>query len=121
MPCRKHSAFGFGTFKWIPTEQMEVAVYLRDAGFDQMVIVNNLSGKPVTARVKITAEHLPLAGDTPLLTGTALLCPHLTLASAEVHTMLTYKLAREGDAAVLVVDLEPYRFLWLTLTQPYVR
>lgn len=35
---------------------MEVAVFLRDAGFDRMLLVNNLSGKALTATVKLPAD-----------------------------------------------------------------
>ena len=34
----KHSAFGFGEFVWIDTPNKSVAVYLRDAGFDRMIV-----------------------------------------------------------------------------------
>ena len=47
---------------------MEVAVYLRDAGFNRMLIVNNLSGKTITAKVNISAEVIS-ANDAPSIMG----------------------------------------------------
>lgn len=96
-------------------------MYLRDAGFDRMLIVNNLSAKPLSARIELPNDRI--AAGLRSLIGTRILLSqplfYLFLCyTLEVHSMKAYAIARDKDGvAVLNVDLDPYQFLWLGLDE----
>ncbi len=89
---KKHSAFGFGDFKWVKSDLKSVAAYLRSYQEEKILIVNNLSPRAQIFEVQLPGDRL--SKPKGLLSGSNL---------------------PEAKGNNLTLTLEPYQYLWLKL------
>jgi glycosidase len=101
---RKHSAFGFGSFHWIDSGNMAVAVWLRDAGFDKVIVLTNLDEKPQSAQFELPREAVHRSTPNP---------PYLVDILTSTRVPLQDR--------VLKITMDPYQFLWLIPLYSYPR
>lgn len=92
---RKHPCFGWGRLQWLPVYQKSIAAWVRYHGEDKVLVVSNLSGQKVNAIVKLPLKLLPLREFL-----------------VEVLTGRRYYLQKTSN---LVLEMDPYQFLWMDL------
>lgn len=90
---RQYQAFGFGKLIWVETGDINIAAWLRVFGLDNILVISNTSSQ-YKNNVKINIpKGVPVDGCTDIFSKAVL---HI-----ENHQV--------------VIDLEPYQFLWLNL------
>jgi len=102
---RKHQSFGSGTFDWIDCTNKSIGMYIRNAGFDKMLVVLNLSNEIQSIDFPLPNALLPKYMNNP---------PYLL----EVLTNTKVPVSEEN---LIQLRLEPYRFLWLSAKFTYRR
>jgi len=89
---KKHSAFGFGDFKWVKSDLKSVAAYLRSYQEEKILIVNNLSPRAQIFEVQLPGDRL-----------------------SKPKGLLSRSNLPEAKGNNLTLTLEPYQYLWLKL------
>jgi len=92
---RKHQAFGSGRLFWIDHQDLSIAAWIRIYQMDVMLVVCNLSDEPRNPTLSLPSEYI----STP-----------------DVEDILTENQYEIVDDKI-TVDLEPYAFKWIELSQ----
>jgi len=96
---KKHPSFGTGSLTWIDNEKKEIAAYIRDAEWDVVLVVNNVSTERVEAVVEWDENH----GDKQVM------------VLVDVLTDEKHRCQLKNGKKSITVSLEPNAFLWLDL------
>ncbi len=87
---KEHLAFGEGSFSWVDAGTDAIAAYTRIFDVDRILVVQNLSREPKTARIEL---------------------PQLT--STQVTDLLTHVQFLADAQGVVIIPLQPNGFYWL--------
>jgi maltose alpha-D-glucosyltransferase/alpha-amylase len=91
---RKHPCFGSGTFKWVDSDSIHIASYVRHLSLDKVLVVCNLGDTVVRCTLQIAQEEFD----------------EEDRALEDVLTGLKYVI---GTDHKLRLTMNPYQFLWL--------
>jgi len=73
---REHPAFGAGTFEPLSVEHAAIFAFMREYENSEVLVVANMSDKPVTTTLEVTADYRSLIGDRIVDDGRVTLEPY---------------------------------------------